>query len=374
MARSWEKESRGTMFSKPSPELNPSKSIGPRKYSYQQLAKATNHFSNSHLLGEGGFGQVYKGLLDGEYYAIKKLKNFPDLQSEGKLQDEIMVVSSVRHKNLVELLGYCNEGADKLLVFKYFHNKSLSSQLHKSDQNLDWQKRMNIAKGTARGLEYLHEHCDVRIIHLDIKSDNILLDDEFKPKLADFGLARFFSNAATHISESKIIGTRVYVDPFAIETRQYSDKSDVYSFGIILLELLTGRLPIENDIDIVKWAKSRIKKVLNGEFAAFVDSTLRFDHTEMYRMIFCADACISNPPNLRPSIKKIFQVLEGILSPDELSSQKGLDYGVSNSILVNSIGYYMEKLNATDSLERRTALHGHGNQSTKSKGSFLIQL
>ncbi|OAY36713.2 hypothetical protein MANES_11G039970v8 [Manihot esculenta] len=328
MARSWEKESRGTMFSKPSPELNPSKSIGPRKYSYQQLADATNHFSNNHLLGEGGFGQVYKGLLDGEYYAIKKLKNFPDLQSGGKLQDEIMVVSSVRHKNLVKLLGYCNEGANKLLVFKYFHNKSLSSQLHKSDQNLDWQKRMNIAKGTARGLEYLHEHCDVRIIHLDIKSDNILLDDEFKPKLADFGLARFFSNAATHISESKIIGTRVYVDPFAIETRQYSDKSDIYSFGVILLELVTGRMPIENGVDIVKWAKSRIKKALNREFAAFVDSTLRFDHTEMYRMIFCADACISNSPNLRPSIKKILQALEGILSPDELSSQKGLDNGV----------------------------------------------
>ncbi|XP_021628426.1 proline-rich receptor-like protein kinase PERK15 [Manihot esculenta] len=255
-----------------------------------------------------------------------------------------MVVSSVRHKNLVELLGYCNEGANKLLVFKYFHNKSLSSQLHKSDRNLDWQKRMNIAKGTARGLEYLHEYCNIRIIYLDIKSDNILLDDEFKPKVANFGLARFFSNAATHISESKIIGTRVYVDLFAIETRQYYDKSDVYTFGVILLELITGRMPIKNGVDIVKWAKSQIKKALNGKLAAFVDSTLRFDYKEMYQMIFYADACINNPPNFRPSIKKILHALEGILSLDELSSQKGPDYG------------------ATDFLERRTALHGYGNQ------------
>ncbi|KAG8643445.1 hypothetical protein MANES_11G040121v8 [Manihot esculenta] len=170
MARRWEKESRGTMFSKPSPELNRNKSIGPRQYSYQQLAKATNHFSSNNLLGEGDFGQVYMGSVGGQSLAIKKLKNHRDLRSQGKLQDEIIVVSSVRHKNLVELLGYCIEGADKLLVLKYFPNKSLGSQLHENGEDLDRETRMNIAKGSTSRLEYLYEHYEL----CNEKSDNRL--------------------------------------------------------------------------------------------------------------------------------------------------------------------------------------------------------
>ncbi|KAG8643439.1 receptor-like kinase LIP2 [Manihot esculenta] len=323
-------ESRGTNSytdprrSRSSPELNRSTSIGPRQYSYQQLANATNHFSSNKLLGEGGFGQVYMGSVDGQSLAIKKLKNHRDLQSQGKLQDEIIVVSSVRHKNLVELVGYCVEGADKLLVLKYFPNKSLGYQLHECEENLDWETRMDIAKGSARGLEYLHEHCDPPVIHLDIKSDNILLDDDFKPKVADFGLARFFSEAATHISESAIMGTKAYVDPSAIKTGQYSVKSDVYSFGVMLLELITGKRPIEDGIDVVEWAKPEIKSALrNEEFEDFVDYTLHtFDHGEMYRMLFCIDACLNNRPKFRPSMKKILLALEGILPLDKLCNEK----------------------------------------------------
>ncbi|XP_021627463.1 uncharacterized protein LOC110626038 isoform X2 [Manihot esculenta] len=325
-------ESRGTNSftdlrgSRSSPELNRSTSIGPRQYSYQQLAKATNHFSSNNLLGEGGFGQVYMGSVGGQSLAIKKLKNHRDLQSQGKLQDEIILVSTVRHKNLVELVGYCVEGADKLLVLKYFPNKSLGSQLHESEENLDWETRMDIAKGSARGLEYLHEHCDPPIIHLDIKSDNILLDHDFKPKVADFGLARIFSEAATHISESAIMGTKAYIDPYAIKTGQYSVKSDIYSFGVMLLELITGRRPIEEDgFDVVEWAKFEIKSALRDEeFEEFVDSTLQmFDHGEMYRILFCIDVCINNRPKFRPSMKKILLALEGILPLDELCKEKG---------------------------------------------------
>ncbi|KAG8643443.1 hypothetical protein MANES_11G040056v8 [Manihot esculenta] len=311
--------------SRSSPELNRSIILGPRQYSYQQLAKATNYFSSNDLIGEGGFGQVYRGLLDGESFAIKKLKNHPDLQSQENLKNEIMVVSSIRHRNLIELLGYCIEGANRLLVFKYFPNKSLSSQLHESDLDLDWKTRINIAKGCAKGLEYLHEHCEPPILHLDIKSDNILLDDDFKPKVADFGLARFFSEAATHISESAIMGTKAYVDPYAIKTGQYSVKSDVYSFGVMLLELITGRRPIENGFDVVEWAKPKIKSALrNEEFEDFVDYTMHiFDHGEMYRMLFCIDVCINNRPKFRPSMKKIFLALEGLFSLDELFNEKG---------------------------------------------------
>ncbi|XP_057996534.1 proline-rich receptor-like protein kinase PERK15 [Hevea brasiliensis] len=154
--------------------------IGPRQYSYGQLAKATHYFSNNYLLGEGGFGQVYKAFLDGKIRAVKKLQILPS--SKENLCNEIKVAGKVSHKNLVKLGGYCIDGADRLLVFKYFPNKSLRSKLHETEI-MDWQKRMNIAKGIARGLEYLHEHCKTRIIHLDIKPENILLDDKFEPKV-----------------------------------------------------------------------------------------------------------------------------------------------------------------------------------------------
>ncbi|XP_021628435.2 proline-rich receptor-like protein kinase PERK15 isoform X2 [Manihot esculenta] len=335
-----------TLYQIPSP-MNRSTSIGLRQYSYQQLAKATNYFSFNNLLGEGGFGQVYMGSVDGQSHAIKKLQNHRDLRSQGKLQDEIIVVSRVRHKNLVELLGYCVEGADKFLVLKYFPNKSLGFQLHESGKDLDWETRMNIAKGSASGLEYLHEHCDSPIVHLDIKSDNILLDDEFKPKVADFGLARFFSEAATHISESAIMGTNAYIDPYAIKTGQYSVKSDVYSFGVMLLELITGRRPIEEDgFDVVEWAKSKIKSALRDEeFEDFVDSTLEiFDHREMYRMLFCIDVCINNHPKFRPSMKKILLALKGILPLDELCNEKG-DNKLPRYATLYKEKSYMEVLN-----------------------------
>ncbi|OAY36752.2 proline-rich receptor-like protein kinase PERK15 isoform X4 [Manihot esculenta] len=320
-----QRSTRDPKGSRSSPELNRSIILGPRQYSYQQLAKATNYFSSNDLIGEGGFGQVYRGLLDGESLAIKKLKNHPDLQSQENLKNEIMVVSSIRHRNLVELLGYCIEGANRLLVFNYFPNKSLSSQLHESDLALDWETRINIAKGSAKGLEYLHEHCELPILHLDIKSNNILLDDDFKPKVADFGLARFFSEAATHISESAIMRNKAYVDSYALKIGQYSIKSDVYSFGVMLLELITGRRPEEDGFDVVKWAKYKIKSALRDEnFEEFVDPILQmFNDEEMYRMLFCINVCINNPPKFRPSMKKILLALEGILPLDELCNEKG---------------------------------------------------
>ncbi|KAJ9129100.1 hypothetical protein P3X46_034127 [Hevea brasiliensis] len=167
------------------------KGIGPRPYSYRELANATDHFSNNVLLGEGGFGQVYMGFLDGKYCAIKKLKNLRDVLSEENLENEILVVSRVSHKNLVQLIGYCIDGANRLIVLEYCPNESLRSKLHEEGEILDWQKRMKIAIGSARGLEYLHEYCKPRIIHLDIKPDNILLDNEFEPKVLDLLMQNF---------------------------------------------------------------------------------------------------------------------------------------------------------------------------------------
>ncbi|XP_058004934.1 elongation factor 1-alpha isoform X7 [Hevea brasiliensis] len=224
------------------------KGIGPRPYSYGELANATDRFSNNVLLGEGGFGQVYMGFLDGKYCAIKKLKNLPDVQSEENLENEILVVSRVSHKNLVQLIGYCIDGANRLIVLEYCPNKSLRSKLHEEGEILDWQKRMKIAVGSARGLEYLHEYCKPRIIHLDIKPDNIILDNEFEPKILDLPYSfqmLLLTSPSQQIREPKY--------PMTTRTGKYSDKSDIYSFGVVLLELITGKKPMDKDNDIVNW-------------------------------------------------------------------------------------------------------------------------
>ncbi|KAG8643495.1 hypothetical protein MANES_11G041750v8 [Manihot esculenta] len=298
------------------------KIIGPKSYSYAELAKVTGHFSLNNLIGRGGFGHVFKASLDGEIRAIKRL-DFPDVQSEGGLEREIMVVKSVSHKNLVELVGYCIDGANRLLILKYFPNGSLRSKLHGSGDVLDWEKRMKIATGSAKGLEYLHEHCKPKIIHLDVKPDNILLDEDFEPKITDFGLAQFFTDGGTHISKSSVMGTHVYEDPLTTKLGKYSDKSDIYSFGVTLLELITGRKPINNSTDIVTWANHLIKKALEGRYTNFVDSNLQsFDHEQMYRMVSCVNSCINQPPNSRPTMEKIRLVLEGKSPPEELYDHK----------------------------------------------------
>ncbi|KAJ9187074.1 hypothetical protein P3X46_002570 [Hevea brasiliensis] len=275
--------------------------FGPREYTYEQLAEAAHHFSNKYLLGQGGFGQVYEGSLHGEKFAIKKLRFPPDEQTKKGL-DEIHVISSVRHRNLVKLLGYCVDRSNNvLLVLEYFRNKSLKVNLHEKEEILDWQKRRKIAIGSAKGLEYLHDHCSPTIIHQDIKPDNILLDDNFEPKIADFGLARIFTDHNTHISMSQV-GTEIYMDPEC--SGKVTDKVDVYSFGVVLLELITGRKP-KYQGNIVTWAGSQIKKALGGEFKDFVDFKLqKYDKEEMKRMVHCAAFCVYKRPKFRPPMRK----------------------------------------------------------------------
>uniref|UniRef100_A0A2C9UZH6 non-specific serine/threonine protein kinase n=1 Tax=Manihot esculenta TaxID=3983 RepID=A0A2C9UZH6_MANES len=343
MASRWEdrrNETGDPNESDPFPEKSPShayasdnsKVIGPKSYSYSELAQATGHFSLNYQIGQGGFGQVFKASLNGKIRAIKKLNNFVDVQPEGKLENEIKVVNRVSHKNLVKLAGYCIDGANRLLILKYFSNGSLRSKLHGNENVLDWKKRMKIAIGSAKGLQYLHEDCEPKIIHLDVKADNILLDDNFEPKVSDFGLSLFFSDAASHVSRSSIRGTQIYADPLTTQLGKHSDKSDVYSFGVTLLELISGRKPIDQKgVSIVIWANSLIEKALKGEYGDFVDSRLQsfdqpFDYEEMHRIIFCVNACINLPLESRPSMKRVALALEGILP---LKNDNKLYSGVS---------------------------------------------
>ncbi|XP_057990301.1 uncharacterized protein LOC110661343 [Hevea brasiliensis] len=307
----------------------------PRKFKFEELAIATRHFSNIQLVGIGDFGDVYVGYLPGVEVniAIKKLKYKQDEKQEEEFKNQIKDFGIVSHPNLVKLLGYCCEEADRLLVLEFVPNKSL--RFHLSDEyrrsNLNWSKRMKIAVGSARGLAHLHDECYPKIIHGDIKSDNILLDNDFTPKIADFGLANLFpnTNSLTHIS-SCWKRTNVYADPEDYYhqkdeniLQKISEKSDVYSFGVVLLELITGRKIFdEHRVDIVNWAKPFMFKGDSVEinYSCLVDSALKGDYikSEMELMIYCAAVSVYRPPEFRPRMKQIVEALEGKMPSNEL--------------------------------------------------------
>ncbi|KAH9302268.1 hypothetical protein KI387_013851, partial [Taxus chinensis] len=220
-------------------------------FSLEALAEATEDFHEKNKLGEGGFGLVYKGMTrDGKEIAVKKLSE-RSAQGKREFMNEVKLVANVQHRNLVKLLGCCVGGQERLLVYEYLPNKSLDTFLFQDadpekNRRLDWQKRYNIIIGIARGLLYLHEDSKLRIIHRDIKASNILLDEQLNPKIADFGLARLFTDNETQI-QSRIAGTYGYMAPEYAMRGQLSVKADVYSFGVVLLEIMSGRK--NNDIN-----------------------------------------------------------------------------------------------------------------------------
>ncbi|KAK9714804.1 hypothetical protein RND81_06G121500 [Saponaria officinalis] len=212
-------------------------------FEFTKLAAATNDFSETNKLGQGGFGPVYKGKLeDGQEIAVKRLSRASG-QGLEEFMNEVLLISKLQHKNLVRLLGCCVEGEEKLLVYELLPNKSLDALLFDPDQRklLDWQKRLNIILGICRGLLYLHRDSRLRIIHRDLKPSNILLDEELNPKISDFGMARIFDSKQDQANTLRVVGTYGYMSPeYALEGR-FSEKSDVYSFGVLLLEIVSGK-------------------------------------------------------------------------------------------------------------------------------------
>ncbi|CAM8984628.1 unnamed protein product [Rhodiola kirilowii] len=212
-------------------------------FSLTTMAAATNNFSASNKLGEGGFGPVYKGVLpDGKEVAVKRL-SMRSGQGLVEFKNEVMVIAKLQHRNLVKLVGCCIEKNEKLLVYEYLANTSLDAFLFDSVKKklLDWETRANIVTGIAKGILYLHEDSRLKIIHRDLKASNVLLDDDMNPKISDFGTARIFEGNQIEANTNRVVGTYGYMAPEYAMEGLFSVKSDVYSFGILLLEIISGR-------------------------------------------------------------------------------------------------------------------------------------
>ncbi|XWS17851.1 hypothetical protein CRYUN_Cryun33cG0103800 [Craigia yunnanensis] len=230
---------------------------------YKILEKATNKFHQGNILGQGGFGCVYKAQFDdGSYAAVKKLE-CASQDAEKESENEVDLLCKFKHSNIISLLGFSSDNQTRFIVYELMQNGSLETQLHgpSHGSSLTWHRRMKIALDTARGLEYLHEHCNPPVIHRDLKSSNILLDSDFNAKLSDFGLA--VTDAAQNKNNLKLSGTLGYLAPEYLLDGKLTDKSDVYAFGVVLLELLLGRKPVEKLApaqcqSIVTWAMPQL--------------------------------------------------------------------------------------------------------------------
>ncbi|KAG8053664.1 hypothetical protein GUJ93_ZPchr0001g32947 [Zizania palustris] len=295
-----------------------------RFFTFDELHQITNGFAAQNLLGEGGFGSVYKGCLaDGREVAVKKLKDGGG-QGEREFHAEVEIISRVHHRHLVSLVGYCISEDQRLLVYDFVPNDTLHYHLHGHGRPvLEWSARVKIAAGSARGMAYLHEDCHPRIIHRDIKSSNILLDNNFEAQVADFGLARLAMDAVTHVT-TRVMGTFGYLAPEYASSGKLTERSDVFSFGVVLLELITGRKPVDaskplGDESLVEWARPLLTQALEtGNVGELVDPRLdkNFNETEMFRMIEAAAACIRHSASRRPRMSQVLRVLDSLADVD----------------------------------------------------------
>ncbi|CAN7032587.1 unnamed protein product [Brassica rapa subsp. trilocularis] len=288
----------------------------PIRFTYKDLQSATNDFSVK--LGQGGFGSVYEGSLpDGSRLAVKKLEGIG--QGKKEFRAEVSIIGSIHHLHLVRLRGFCAEGAHRLLAYEFLAKGSLERWIFSrrdEDILLDWDTRFNIAVGTAKGLAYLHEDCDARIIHCDIKPENILLDDNFNAKVSDFGLAKLMTREQSHVFTT-MRGTRGYLAPEWITNYAISEKSDVYSYGMVLLELIGGRKNYDPSESSEKchFPSYAFKMMEEGKLLEIVDGKMKnvdVDDERVQRAMKTALWCIQEDMHLRPSMSKVVQMLEGV--------------------------------------------------------------
>ncbi|XP_004302110.1 PREDICTED: uncharacterized protein LOC101298033 isoform X1 [Fragaria vesca subsp. vesca] len=295
--------------------LDAYKKLMPRRYSYWDINKMTNNFKDK--LGQGGFGSVYKGeLSDGHLVAVKMLSG-----SKGNGQDfinEVGTIGRIHHVNVVQLIGFCSVGSKRALVYDFMPNGSLEKHIFKDQENnpvLSWEKMLQIALGVARAIEYLHQGCDMQILHFDIKPHNILLDENFNSKISDFGLARFYPKDRNTIYVTAVRGTMGYIAPemFYRSVGGVSSKADVYSFGMLLMEMagrrknLNALVQNSSQIYFPSWIYDQMEKGVNIE----IEDACENDKNIAKKMIMVALWCIQLMPVDRPSMTKVLEMLEG---------------------------------------------------------------
>jgi serine/threonine protein kinase len=285
-------------------------------FTLRDLQNATDRFSKDNIIGEGGYGIVYRGqLVNGAQVAVKKLLNNLG-QAEKEFRVEVEAIGHVRHKNLVRLLGYCIEGTHRLLVYEYVNNGNLEQWLHGAMRQhgyLTWEARMKVILGTAKALMYLHEAIEPKVVHRDIKSSNILINDEFNAKLSDFGLAKLLAAGKSHIT-TRVMGTFGYVAPEYANSGLLNEKSDVYSFGVVLLEAITGKDPVDygrpaDEVNMVDWLKMMVGSRRSEEV---VDPTIetRPSRTALKRALLTALRCVDPDSSKRPMMSEVVRMLE----------------------------------------------------------------
>ncbi|KAK1396408.1 Receptor-like serine/threonine-protein kinase [Heracleum sosnowskyi] len=279
------------------------------------IEKATNMFSDNNKLGEGGFGPVYKGILDnGQEIAVKRLSKNSG-QGLEEFKNEVSCIAKLQHRNLVALLGCCVEHGEKILIYEYMPHKSLDFFIFDEEtaKSMDWAKRYNIITGIARGLLYLHQDSKLRVIHRDLKASNILLDYEMNPKISDFGLARSFEGSITEANTSRVVGTYGYMSPEYAIDGLFSVKSDVYSFGVLLIEIVSGvrnRLfsHPEHSLNLIghAWIKYKEDALLGLIDGVILESS---NHNEVFRVIQIGLLCVQEDPIERPAMSEVVLML-----------------------------------------------------------------
>ncbi|KAI4382820.1 hypothetical protein MLD38_008733 [Melastoma candidum] len=340
-------------------ELN----VGPHRFPYRELKKATKGFRDKELLGFGGFGRVYKGILQNTNteVAVKRISH-ESKQGLREFVSEIASIGRLRHRNLVQLLGWCRHRSDLLLVYDFMPNGSLDKYIFDEPKAiLSWEQRFRIMKGVASGLLYLHEEWEQAVIHRDIKAGNVLLDGELNGRLGDFGLAKLYEHGSNP-STTRVVGTLGYLAPELTRTGKPTTSSDVFAFGALLLEVVCGRRPIEpkampEELILVDWVWEKWAK---GAIFDVVDSRLggEYNETEVVIAVKLGLLCSNNSPELRPTMRQAVRYLDGevplptmVMSPDSHDKRKSATKNTANfEDFVNSYSTsYLDKVSAWSS-------------------------
>ncbi|KAM0044892.1 putative protein kinase RLK-Pelle-CrRLK1L-1 family [Helianthus debilis subsp. tardiflorus] len=320
-----------------------------RQFSLDEILSATQKFDGGLVVGKGGFGKVYKGGItveNGEtfIFAIKRL-NLDSSQGATEFWAEIEMLTMLRHCNLVSLIGYCNENSEMILIYEFMPHGTLDDHLHRKGTNLSWVQRLKISIGAARGLHYLHTGTGTKqgVIHRDVKSTNILLDEDYAAKISDFGLARIGPTDTSGAYVKTVVkGTFGYLDPEYFLTGRLTRKSDVFAFGVVLFELLCGRVALDNRLDedessLVKWARESIKK---GKVQKIIDLKIKSQISPkcLKEFVQIAYRCLSSESENRPKMAEIVVALE--LS---LTLQNKFDSPVKPAAGILSIGRIIKR-------------------------------